>query len=120
MGFSDFFKDSVNWTLDELVALYKLLIAQGGSDGEFTEEEAEVTAIILEELRGSDITSSQSLIERASNMSAEDSLSILKRMHSDKRTATVGYMILVGAADGDFDDNEIAFSALIAQALGVA
>ena len=53
-------------------------------------------------------------------MSAEDSLSILKRMHSDKRTATVGYMILVGAADGDFDDNEIAFSAVIAQALGVA
>ena len=52
MGFSDFFKDSVNWTLDELVALYKLLIAQGGADGEFTEEEAEVTAIILEELRG--------------------------------------------------------------------
>lgn len=120
MGFSDLFKDSVNWTSEELVALYNLLLAQSGADGVLTEEEGEVTAAILAELRGSDITSAKSLITRASDMSAEESLSILKRMHTDKRRATIGYMILVGAADGDFDDNEAAFSVLIARALGVA
>lgn len=120
MGFTDVFKDSVNWSSEELVALYKLLLAQSAADGELTNEEAEITAAILAELRGSDITSAQSLITRASDMSADESLLILKRMHTDKRRATIGFMILVGAADGDFDENEAAFSVLIAKALGVA
>lgn len=46
MGFSDFFKDSVNRTAEELVALYKLLLVQSAADGELTSEEAEVSAAV--------------------------------------------------------------------------
>lgn len=120
MGFSDVFKDSVNWTSEELVALYKILLVQSAVDGDLSKEEAEVTALILSHLKDMDVATVRALVNRANEMSAEKSLQILKRMHVDKRTAAFGYLILVGAADGDFDDNEAAFSVIVAKALGVA
>ena len=51
-------------------------------------------------------------------MSADESLLILKRMYTDKGRATIGFVIMVGAADGDFD--QAAFAMIIAKTLGVA
>ena len=120
MGFKDVFKDSVNWSSEELVALYKILVIQSAVDGELSKDEAEVTALIMSQLKDMDVASMKALITRANGMSSEECLRVLKNMHVDKRTAAFGYLILVGAADGDFDDNEAAFSVLVAKVLGVA
>lgn len=120
MKFSDAFKDSKNWTTQEVVSLLALMIAQSAIDGEVTKEEGEVMSTLEGLLpSNSGISSVQNFIERASNLDPQVALETLKGMHSLKKKVVLVSLAVLGAADGDFDEDEQMFGALVGKSLGL-
>lgn len=120
MSISDLFKDSVNWSEQELVALCKIMSIQSLVDGELSVEEAQVLGVILAEIpKKSGLTNVESVLKRAADMNADLALSVLQQMHSKKKKAVIAFLALLGVADGDLDINEQRFVELIGKALNV-
>lgn len=120
MSISDLFKDSVNWSEQELVALCKIMTIQNLVDGELSKDEAQVVAVILTEIpKTSGLTSIESVVKKAIDMDPHLALQILQKMHSKKKEVTIAFLAVLGASDGDLDTNEQAYVAAIGKALGV-
>jgi hypothetical protein len=120
MKISDFFKDSEKWSQEELVAFCKIMVLQSSIDGDLSVNEAEFMYKIIAYMpKTSGFTDVESVIERSHEMDAELAVNVLKKMHSKKKKGIIGYLTLLGAVDGDWDENEQTFGSAMMEILEI-
>ena len=102
----DLFKEKVDWSEDELKALWVALGAMAHVDGNCDEKEQTMIMNAMAHLPGYKITNFDNFVSSANTYSPAKVREVLKDMHKDKRKMVVGMLYAIGASDGNFDDKE--------------
>lgn len=107
--FGDLFKEKVNWSEEELMALFACMYVMSAIDGEVHEDESEFAALEIAGLPSKVDYSPGQLLkigENAFKIPYEGHVKVLRSMHKNKKDIAIAAMKSVGMADGDFDSDE--------------
>ena len=108
MGFiGDLFKEKVNWSEEELKALYMSMSSMAAIDGNVDENEIELISGAIANLPGSKSFNWQNFATSALEIKAEVHLATLKAMHKEKKKAVLAILIALSLVDGELDDKEL-------------
>ena len=110
MGFiGDLFKEKVNWSEQELMALFASMMSMSAVDGNIDEDETKVITLAIAGLPSNANFTAEQLINIGKNalkISPQRHVEVLRSMHKDKKNIALGALVTVGMADGDFDRDE--------------
>lgn len=108
MGFiGDLFKEKVNWSEEELKALYVSMSSMAAIDGNVDENEIELISGAIENLPGSKSFNWQNFATSATEIKAEVHLATLKSMHKKKKIVVLALLGALSLVDGELDDEEL-------------
>ena len=109
MGFfSDLFKEKINWSYEELQALWITTSGMAAVDGNVDESETKAIAEVVGNLPGVKVSDWEDFMERASKIHPKEHLKTLAKMHKDKKTYALYALARVAAADDEIDPAELA------------
>ena len=117
--FGDLFKEKIDWSEDELKAVWVALCAMAMTDGNFDDNEDQMITNAMSNLPGYKITNFDDFITSANTYKPERVNMILRNMHKEKRKLVVGMLYSLAGSDGDFHDNEQKFFLALATGLGI-
>ena len=117
--FGDLFKEKVDWSENELKALWVALGAMAQADGNVDETEQQMIINAMSNLPGYKITNFDDFVNSANGYNPKQVTNILKDMHKEKRKMVVAMLYALGASDGNFDDTEKQFFAALSMGLDI-
>ena len=117
--FGDLFKEKIDWSEDELKALWIALSAMAQADGNIDENEEQMITNAMSILPGYKITNFDDFINSTNTYKPNRVNTILRNMHKDKRKMVVGLLYTLADSDGDFHENEQKFFNVLTMRLGI-
>ena len=105
--FGNLFKEKVNWSEEELKALFMYMSAMAAIDGNIDENEIKLIDAVIENLPGSKSVNWQNFMTSAKEINADVHLATLKAMHKKKKKLVLGALATLAIVDGELDDKEL-------------
>lgn len=105
----------MNFTLEEMAAIYKAAKAMIAADGVVDKREIDFTILELRKLKVVDL---KAVDTKANAMEASEMFAILSAMSYDKKKHVSAYLGVIMTVDGNVDEREVALWQLISTLAG--